>query len=80
MFMNLTLSIDDRLVAEARKVAEARGMSLNQMVREELERLTATLSGDELVQQLEAQWAREGRGSGGWRWNREEIHDRPVLR
>lgn len=78
--MNLTLSIDDRLVAEARKVAEARGMSLNQMVREELERLTSRVSGDDLVQQLEAQWAREGPGSSEWRWNREELHDRPVLR
>lgn len=78
--MNVTLSIDDRLVAEARKVAEARGMSLNQMIREELKRITAVPSQEELVQELQAQWARGGGHSGGWRWDREDLHDRPILR
>lgn len=78
--MNVTLSIDDRLVSEARKVAEARGVSLNQMIREELQRLTATASGQDLVQELEAQWSRGAGRSGGWRWNREELYDRPLLR
>jgi hypothetical protein len=78
--MNVTLSIDDRLVTEARKVAETRGMSLNQMIREELQRITAAASGDDLVRELEAQWTCSTGRSGGWRWNREELYDRPLLR
>ncbi|HKI85774.1 MAG TPA: DUF6364 family protein [Thermoanaerobaculia bacterium] len=78
--MNITLSIDERLVAEARKVARARGTSLNQMIRDELERVTSSQSGQELLQELEEQWGRGGAQSGGWRWNREELHDRSVLR
>lgn len=35
--MNLTLSIDDHLVARARKKAEALGKSLNQLIREHLQ-------------------------------------------
>jgi len=78
--MNVTLSIDERLVEEARKVAKARGTSLNQMIRDELERITAAVSGDDLVRELEAQWSRAEGRSGGWRWNREELHDRARLR
>lgn len=78
--MNVTLSIDERLVEEARKVAKARGTSLNQMIRDELERITAVVSDDDLVRELEAQWSRAEGRSGGWRWNREELHDRARLR
>jgi len=78
--MNVTLSIDERLVEEARKVAMARGTSLNQMIRNELERITATASGDDLVGELEAQWSRAEGRSGGWHWDREELHDRARLR
>jgi predicted HicB family RNase H-like nuclease len=35
--MNLTLAVDDRLVEQARKVAESQGKSLNQVIREYLE-------------------------------------------
>ena len=39
--MNLTLAVDDRLVEQARKVAESQGKSLNQVIREYLEELTS---------------------------------------
>ena len=35
--MNITLSIDDRVVAKARQIASVRGTSLNQLVRDYLE-------------------------------------------
>jgi hypothetical protein len=38
--MNITLSIDERTLSAARKVAAARGQSLNQLIRDELSRLT----------------------------------------
>lgn len=78
--MNVTLSIDEHLVEEARKVAQARGTSLNQMIRDELERITATRSGEELLSELERGWRQGGGRSGGGKWNRDELYDRPVLR
>jgi hypothetical protein len=39
--MNLTLSVDERLVKEARRAARAMGKSLNQLVRDYLEQFTA---------------------------------------
>ena len=38
--MNITLSVDEKIVIEARKVAASMGKSLNQIIREDLERLT----------------------------------------
>ena len=78
--MNVTLSIPDSLLDEARKVAAARGVSLNQMIREELERLTARAEREALLGELRRLWAEGGGDSGGWKWNREELHDRARLR
>ncbi len=58
--MNLTLSIDERLVERARKVARAMGKSLNQLVREYLSELTA---GD--VAEMPAIESRAGSGAYG---------------
>ena len=74
--MNLTLSIDDRLLEEAREVARSMGTSVNQLVREYLEQLTrrdqAQRDVDELRRLSEES---EGR-SKGWKFDREEIHRR----
>jgi antitoxin component of RelBE/YafQ-DinJ toxin-antitoxin module len=40
--MNITLSVDDEVVRQARQIAEATGTSVNQMVRDYL----AQLAGD----------------------------------
>lgn len=78
--MNVTLSLDDRLLDRARRLAAKRGLSLNQMIRDFLVEITGEPSPEDLVAELDAAWA-EGRGdSRGWRFNREELHDRPVLR
>ena len=37
--MNITLSVDEKTAERARKVAQAMGKSLNQLVREYMERL-----------------------------------------
>jgi hypothetical protein len=37
--MNITLSVDEQLVTRARKRAEALGKSLNQLVRDDLQKL-----------------------------------------
>jgi replicative DNA helicase len=72
--MNVTLSIDEQLVARARKKAEAMGKSLNQMVRDYLQRLAG---GDDAERSIEEFEQLSGRGhSRGWRFNRNEIHER----
>ena len=78
--VNVTLSLDDKLLERARKLAARRGISLNQMIRDYLSELTGELSPDEVVADLEALWAESRGDSRGWRFNREELHDRAVLR
>jgi hypothetical protein len=77
--MNVTLSIDDQTLARARQLAQQRGLSLNQMIRDYLEALTV----DDPVQvmgELERLWSEEEGDSHGWTWKRDEVYDRPVLR
>lgn len=78
--MNLTLSIDDRLAQAALRVARARGTSLDQMIREALERITSIRSSEGVMDALESQWRKGGGWSDGATWDREELYDRPRLR
>ncbi len=72
--MNLTLSIDEQLVARARKRADALGKSLNQLVRDYLQRLAG---GDDPEHSVAEFQRLSGKGnSRGWRFNRDEIHER----
>lgn len=73
--MNLTLSIEDQLVQEARQVAESMGKSLNQMLREYLEQLTARNVEEDLAELDRLSDLGAGR-SRGWKFNREELHER----
>ncbi|MFL6259860.1 MAG: DUF6364 family protein [Thermoanaerobaculia bacterium] len=77
--MNVTLSIDDQTLARARQLAQQRGTSLNQMIRDYLDSLTAS-DPAQVVAELRRLWQEEEGDSGGWKWNREELYDRPVLR
>jgi hypothetical protein len=72
--MNITLSLDDQIVTQARKRALAVGKSLNQLIRDYLQ----TLVDDDPESSIEEFRSLSGRGnSQGWRFNRDEIHDRP---
>ncbi len=73
--MNVTLSIDDRVVAEARRIAARRGTSLNQLVRNYLHELTGTDDVEAVVARLDALWAEESHASER-SWTREELHER----
>lgn len=72
--MNITLSIDERLVERAREAARRRGVSLNAMIRGFLESVTGESStkdaGEELLELMER---RPGR-SGGRRVRREDAY------
>jgi hypothetical protein len=74
--MNVTLSIDEETLARARELAIRRGTSLNQMVRDYLEEVASDLSSEEILEELKANWEKNGGNSGGRRWTREEIHER----
>jgi len=72
--MNVTLSIDEQLVARARKKADALGKSLNQLIRDYLQKLAG---GDDPERSIEEFQSLSGQGhSHGWRFNRDEIHER----
>ena len=74
--MNVTLSIDERLMKEARRRAEAMGTSVNQLVREFLEQFAGQTDSDADATEFE-RLSRPARGnSSGWKFNREELHER----
>jgi Family of unknown function (DUF6364) len=74
VLMNITLSIDEQLVARARKRADALGKSLNQLVRDYLQKIAGS---DDPEQSIDEFRSLSGKGhSRGWRFTRNEIHDR----
>jgi hypothetical protein len=74
--MNVTLAIDDEVIQEVRRRAEAMGTSLDQLVRDYLEQLAGKT--DPNMDALEFErLSRIGQGdSRGWKFNREELHER----
>ncbi len=73
--MNVTLSLNDRVVAEARRIAQARGTSLNQMIRDYLQQLTGADDVEAVIAELSQRWADENYRSDST-WTREELHER----
>ncbi len=74
--MNITLSIDERLARRARKAAAAVGKSLNRLIREHLETVTAEGSDDAFVAELRRLSAGPRKRSRAWKFDREEAHAR----
>ena len=74
VLMNITLSVDEQLAARARKRAEALGKSLNQLIRDYLQKLAG---GDDPERSIEEFRRLSGKGhSRGWRFDRNDIHER----
>ena len=72
--MNVTLSIDEQLVARARKKARVLGKSLNELIRDYLQKIAG---GDDPERSIEEFKRLSGHGhSRGWRFNRDETHER----
>ena len=74
--MNVTLSVDDEVVARARRHAEALGTSLNQMVRDYLEQLAGMSDAERQAEEFDRLSLAADGHSGGWKFNRDEIHER----
>ncbi len=73
---NITLSADERVIAKARAVARRQGKSLNQLVREYLESLTSESDPNTEFQRLRELSALSAGQRPGWRFDRDEIHER----
>lgn len=72
--MNITLSIDEKVVERAREKLRAVGKSLNQEIREHLEHIVGDDA--ELERDLEFLRSTAGRGdSKGWKYNREDAYE-----
>lgn len=75
--MNVTLSVDEEVMRQARQHAEAIGTSVNQLVREYLEQLAGKTNTAADAAEFE-RLSRQARGnSRGWKFDREELHRRP---
>jgi thymidylate synthase ThyX len=71
---NITLSVDERAAEEVREIARSMGKSVNQLIREYFDHLSGHLHTE---REIAAFVARSGQGnSAGWKFNRDEIHDR----
>lgn len=76
VYMNITLSVDDAVVQQARRRAEAMGTSVNQLVREYLERFAGIVDPEADAAEFE-RLSREAKGdSRGWKFDRAEVHER----
>jgi len=76
MCMNVTLSIEDEVIRKARRRAEAMGTSVNQLIREYLEQLAGKADPNANAAEFE-KLSRLAKGnSRGWKFNREELHER----
>jgi plasmid stability protein len=73
---NLTLSIDDELLRQARIQALRDGTSVNALVRAYLERFTASGVEDGVFDALMTFTGRAGREGEGRRWTRDELYER----
>ena len=73
--MNVTLSIDNRVVAAARRIATTRGTSLNQLIRDYLEELARVNDVETAIDQLDAMWAENVYRSSS-PWTRGQLHER----
>jgi hypothetical protein len=74
---NLTLSADEKLIDNARAYAQTHGVTLNDLIRDYLRVLANPRDPNALADEF-VRLAREqpGCSEDGWRFNREEIHNR----
>jgi|CXWL01.1.fsa_nt_gi hypothetical protein len=77
--MNITLSVDERSLEEARRIAAARGTSVNQLVREYIDSL-ARLDGKAAAEEFRRLSASGSGNSDGRPWKREDAYDRASVR
>lgn len=74
---NVTITVGDATLREARRIAAQRSTSLNALIREFLEKLTLRESQSRTARRRIAELCRESRAEVGERtWTRDELHER----
>jgi len=73
MMKNLTLAVDERLLAEGRKYAQEHHTSLNALLRELLERVVRERRTDWVADCVKEMDAARG-ASKGKKWKREDLY------
>ncbi len=76
VYVNVTLSIDEATLDKARRRAEAMGTSVNQLIRDYLKRFAGESASEDDAAEFERLSRAAIGNSGGWRFNREELHQR----
>ena len=75
VLLNITLCIDEQLVARARKKADALGKSLDQLIRDYLLKLGGSDDPERSITEFQSL---SGKGnSRNWKFDRDELHERP---
>jgi hypothetical protein len=78
---NITLTLDDEILREARVLAARRGLSVSAFLRTELANLVERQRGYAKAREAALQRLRRGQSLGGGKLaSREELHDRAKLR
>jgi len=74
VLMNLTIAVDDDLLERARELARKRGVSLQELLRDQLRTLTGERSGADVAEELLELMATHPGRSGGRSWRREDAY------
>lgn len=72
--MNLTLSVEKKVLEKARKAATGMGLSLNEMVRRYLRTLAGEGDSIQALSELKTLFIEQGGHSEGRRFDRGELH------
>lgn len=75
MRQNITLSVDAALLRDARRLAQSRNLSLNDLIRQYLASLVGRESGEDTADELLDLMQRRGGRSGGRRIARDEAYE-----
>jgi hypothetical protein len=73
MTVNVTFSVDEQTLDQAREVARNLGKSLNALIREYLEDLSGRKRQSDVLDEMRRQWD-EGLGRSGERFNRDATY------
>jgi hypothetical protein len=73
--MNITLSVDDELVARAREVAQRQGSSLTDLIRRYLETIAGRTSGETCADEMRELWREQPGHSGGQKIDRAMAYE-----
>jgi hypothetical protein len=74
--VNVTLSIDDEVIQRARAKAEKMGTSVNQLIRDYLQQLAGESDAAADAEEFARLSYLTCGDSQGWKFNREEVHQR----